>query len=256
MNGFIYELFKKKSPVKPVNCIQPKHKALLGRQAIKDAILELKMAKTALSIFIPGFKKPAVSYILSIKDDSLELDLLRDPSSHQALIGSESFRVVAKQSHIDFVFDAYLIAYQEGDSVYSILFPEKIYHPQRREAFRLALPEPIKLTIDIFLPGSETVLTGRIINLSVMGAAFVISSEFNVSPGEIIENCVFHFLGGINIKLNIRICTTRYLRFNAGCVGVRVGCSFLALSHETEQILSKFITHCELRLRENRSRTG
>jgi len=180
------------------------------------------------------------SRILAVKRNGIVLDQLLSRTAHRNIINDLTLQIEAKYHSIPFNFKSRVVDNKVNkNSGYLISFPEKIYHPQKRDFFRLPLKETEQHKFIGSAQYSENTVTGYIYDISFGGLSIAVNSKVYVKKGDIIAPASL-YLGKTSerVDCDLTVCAVKKSTmegFN------RIGCQYLNLSSDNKKRIHQFI---------------
>lgn len=180
------------------------------------------------------------SRVLGVTKKGIILDQLLSRVAHNKMMQTTHLRINAKHHAIPFNFESTLIGSTgKSNSFYLISFPEKIYHPQKRSFFRLALAHAEQYKFVGAVKYSENTVTGYIYDISYGGVSVAVNSNTYIKKGDILAPASLT-LGSASDKIDcdFTVCSIKKSSvdgFN------RIGCKFLNITSPTKKLLHQFI---------------
>jgi len=209
-------------------------------------ILERFVESQVQVIIRTGDDEEHSSRILAIRRNGIVLDQLLARTAHRNIIDDLTIQVEAKYHSIPFNFKSIILDNKiNNNSGYLISFPEKIYHPQKRDFFRLSLKETEQHKFIGSAQYSENTVTGYIYDISFGGLSIAVNSNVYIKKGDILAPANLS-LGKTSerVDCDLTVCSVKKSTIEGFS---RIGCQFLNLTSDNKKRIHQFINEEERR---------
>ena len=204
---------------------------------IKHALQILMESHVHISIMLDD-ESEYTTRLIGVSNNGLLLDQLNNREAHNKMRSAKDIQVLAKHSAIPFNFNSRVLSLAKGGG-YFISLPEKIYHPQKRDFFRIPLENIEKYKFSASLQYSENTLTGHIIDASFGGICVAVYANCYVKKGDILSPASMVLKNGDTINSDFTVCSVKKAHQEGF---TRLGCQFLNIKPAEKKNLHKFIT--------------
>lgn len=197
------------------------------------------------------------TYLLKAGTELFVLDRLEDQPLHESLLSADSLKARANVEGVNVTFNITLPdrTPHANSSYYKAYLPEKIYNPQRRDRFRLTVPDDFKIPFMTKYGLEETPLKGELIDLSSDGLGIMLDSRVFVRKGERIRSCTLSPPGGHAITFDIEIRSTRPCERDEQMM--RIGARIVDPNRKAQKLLRKTVHKLEkLRMQDRKKRNN
>lgn len=161
---------------------------------IKQQMIEIARSKAILKISETGYESnsPIIAKVVGINEDKgiLGISSFRDRKDNTHQLKGNRFFVVTIVQGVTYKFVASLTQTQTCNGVNFVRFPEELQYLQRREHYRVPVPEGCaELTMDL---GGVTAFKGCIKDISVSGMRVFASNKetLDLDVGSKISRCL------------------------------------------------------------------
>ena len=173
-------------------------------------------------------------------------------SDNRALLAARQlyFKGAPEGVRVEFTTDAAQAVTHEGRQAFEVAFPEKLYHFQRREYFRV--PTPI---LDPYHAKGEfadgETFSYEVHDLSLGGIALRMDTPrlAETEIGTVFNDVALHLGAGAILHVDIELVSPRSVTTPRGDVRFIVGFRFVQLSGAAENVLQRLITRMEAKRR-------
>jgi len=226
---------EKKSGEKPGN---PNFIQLPTR--IKHTLQTLCDAHVQIMIVLDD-KTEHTSRLLSITENDIIFDQLNSLGAHKKMEKGFVIQVNAKHRAVPLNFSTAILE-TTSDGYYRASLPNRIYHPEKRSFFRLALNDIEKYKFNSIIQFSDRSLSGYIYDISYGGISIAMHSDSYIKIGATLSPASITLKNGNVLHIDLSVRSVKKSQQN----GVtRVGCEFLNIDSATKRSLHKFIAAYE-----------
>jgi len=181
------------------------------------------------------------SRLLSVTTSNILFDQLNNLGAHKRMKRGCVIQVNAKHRAVPLNFSTTILE-TTSDGYYRASLPNKIYHPEKRSFFRLALNEIEKYKLNSIIQFSEHSLSGYIYDISYGGISIAMHSDSYVKVGTVLSPASITLKNGSVLHIDLSV---RSVKTNQRNGVTRVGCEFLNIDSATKRSLHKFIAAYE-----------
>lgn len=227
---------------------------LRGRVEIAHLLRTLQKGATPLTVILGGGRDFIVSSVLDADAAAglLVLDAGSTTELNERLLREGSALVAASPDGVPVRFEVRDIraAQHDGRLTLRMPFPAEVTKLQRRQAYRIRLPDPSRVSCDLQVDGTS--LTGvDVSDLSVTGLCLGgLPVLPGLQPGAHLHGCVLRLPGESAVTVNLRL---RHRRSGADDAPAAWGAEFTGLGGDAEALLQRFLIRAQ---RESRRRDG
>jgi len=220
---------------------------IYGRAEIAALLGHLCEERSMVTAYFGGDGRFAVSMALGVNADfdELVLDLPADPDAQAALLQAHGIVFVAFQDNVKLQFDAPVAqpTTYEGKPAWRVRLPASLLRLQRREYFRVRLPQATPPSCLVPTPGARDRYESlQVRNLSVGGLALMRYPAYGDLPvGPPIDSCFLDLPGIGTVPLRLRVVHVG----DDGSGGRELGCEFLDLSPQARVMLQRYVNRAE-----------
>jgi c-di-GMP-binding flagellar brake protein YcgR len=215
---------------------------------ITGLLKSLVESRSLLTVTIPDVAEPYISALLKVEPDtqSIILDELSPASGHAHLLKARMLNVYAMLNGVDLHFKTSLQQTGEKDGIayYRAAFPTFMHYMQRRANYRvyvgLGRAAPVELGLSD--ETGETIVQGRLHDLSVGGIGAMFPLYTPLQEGQTINHCVLALPGGDHLTCALEV---RFLRFEESRGQLRVGAQFAGLGPREERLIQRYVLALE-----------
>ena len=204
---------------------------------IKHALQQLMESHVHVSIVLDN-ETEHTSRLLTVSKNTLIIDQLNSRAAHNEIQSGKPIQIQAKHNAIPFNFSSTVDMLAKGGG-YVISMPEKIYHPQKRNFFRIPLDNIEKYKFSAAIQYSENTLTGYIIDVSHEGISIAVSSNTYIKKGDTLSPASLIFKSGNTIHADFKVCSVRKVQQDGF---TRLGCQLINITPAEKKNLHKFIS--------------
>jgi flagellar brake protein len=160
------------------------------------------------------------------------------------------FKAAPEGVRMEFTTDAAHAVTYEGRQAFEVAFPEKLYHFQRREYFRVPTP----ILDPYYAKGAYAdgeAFRYEVHDLSLGGIALRMDTPrlAETEIGTVFNDVVLHLGAGVSLPVDIELISPRTVHTPRGDVRYVVGFRFTRLSGAAENVLQRLITRMEAKRR-------
>jgi len=207
---------------------------------IKHMLQVLCEAHVQITIIFDD-KTEHTSRLLSVTSDDIVFDQLNSLGAHKRMLKGFVIQVNAKHHAVPLNFSTTVIE-TTSDGYYLVALPNKIYHPEKRSFFRIALNDIEKYKVNSIIQFSENSLTGYIYDISYGGISIAMKSDAYIKSESILSPASITLKSGNILHVDL---TVRSVKTNQQDGFTRLGCEFLNIDSATKRSLHKFIATYE-----------
>ncbi|NDU88071.1 MAG: hypothetical protein G3I09_07850 [Ferrovum sp.] len=188
-----------------------------------------------------------VTVILEVGPDGFWLDATHDGNINGKIQASASRYFVSAHLQAKVQFPVTQLELQRHDDVetFFVPFPEQLMRLQRRDFFRLYLPQGA-LICDVSLPDQGTVtepLRFTVRDISEGGVALLCEqNDPRLQPGIQVQDCRLTLEDGSELIFGLQVRHSVLTRMPSGDEKTCIGCRFITLSARMAAQLQRFIT--------------
>ncbi len=219
-------------------------------ERIAGQLDRLQRAHTLLTVTVGGSSDPYNSILLDIDRSGphLLMDQLHPPAGHEQLLVQRRFRVHARHEGIELSFEGRLteVITSNGQAIYRVRLPEKLYYRQRRAHYRAQVGRGNTIPVYL-LDESESQYSGWLANISVggIGAHLDAKTLEELDQGVLIPTCRFETPDRIEIASGLEI---RFVQSEAQGKWLRIGGRFTRLDRQQERAIQRFVAQLDREL--------
>jgi len=207
---------------------------------IKHTLQTLCDAHVQITIIFDD-KTEHSSRLLSVTSNDILFDQLSNLSAHKRMEKGFVIRVNAKHRSVPLNFSTTILE-TTSDGYYRASPPNKVYHPEKRAFFRLALKDVEKYKFNSLIQFSEHSLSGYMYDISYGGISIAMHSGSYVKIGSILSPASITLKNGNVLHIDLSV---RSVKKNQQSGVTRIGCEFLNIDSATKRSLHKFIAAYE-----------
>jgi len=219
-----------------------------NRKEIVSILDGLRKVRTTIQISFSHEEK-FNTYVIEVSDESnhVHLDASADErvnsriadSKHLSFATRSGVQVKWHSTH------ASLVELPDGTAL-SILVPSVMQRIQRRECFRLPLPQGKKGLI-CRIPLPEETLEAPIKDMSAGGVCLALKEPLHpvFSQGVILEGCLIEFPAVGVVQFKLRMCGTRPTSETRSKDNVCIGMEFMDLSTGADNVVQRYLLQLE-----------
>jgi len=204
---------------------------------IKHTLQQLMESHVHISIVLDD-QSEHTSRLIAVSKSGITIDQLNSRAAHNKIEIGSAIQIQAKHNSIPFNFDSSIDSLAKGGG-YFISMPEKIYHPQKRDFFRIPLDNIEKYKFSASVQYSENTLTGYLIDVSFGGISIAVSSNTYVKKGNILSPASLILKNGNTINADFNVCSVRKAHKDGF---TRLGCKLINISPVEKRSFHKFIS--------------
>lgn len=218
------------------------------------------------------FGEPQSSFMTSIisvdqKNNVIELDCAQNEAQNTELLQSSKvlFRAEIDGIKVSFAGKSIKQSKRDGEKIFAMPIPESIFWMQRRQFFRVKIPEShthCYCEILLKLEASEEsglefiphISRFKLADLSITGFSFLNTTpafaDF-MRPSQQYQNCTLHFHDDDDseARISFEIINVNKIRSGRAIVAQRVGCSFSEIPPGFDAIIQRYIQDIEIQTR-------
>ena len=220
-----------------------------NRKAIVFALEDLVKHRTMINLHTPGGVNLLTSILeVSSEENYIYIDISQDPAINTQIANSKNMtfstqtgvRVRWRSEEIGFV------ELPDGDA-FAIEIPEVIERIQRREYFRLNVPQGSK-ALTCKIPDEAAVLEVSVVDMSVGGIGISVKGDppAILSHGEILKGCSVEFPAVGVVPLNLKVCGMRVSAISSSGEKIyHIGMEFVDLSRGASNVVQRHMIQLE-----------
>lgn len=221
---------------------------------IAGLLKRVRDTRTLLSVRLPGVDTPFNSLLLDVDPERnlILLDELNPRAGHELAVQTRQFRVHCQCQGVELSFTCAIDIGQgqQGIAFYRAPMPESIHYLQRRGSFRVRVGLNIHIPVNLPLNVS-TRLEGELFDLSMGGLGANLSSQVELTRGQIIEICSIELPKCEPLMTGLEI---RFVRLDKERQTQRIGASFRNLDPSCQHLLRRFVTQLEREMLRRKAR--
>jgi len=184
-----------------------------------------------------------LSKILSVTKESLLIDQFSSRTAHRKIQLNSKIKIKAKHHAVPFDFNAVVVDVSlSNNRGYLISTPEKVYHPQKRDFFRLSLGHKEKLRFIGSMSDTNNTVTGYIGDISFGGLSLTTDSATYIKKNSIISNVIINLDYPHEITCDLSV---RFIKKKPNEQTTLVGCEILNIKAPSKRSLHQFITETQ-----------
>jgi len=207
---------------------------------IKHMLQTLCDAHVQITIILDD-KTEHTSRVLSATENEIVFDQLNTLCAHKKMERGFVIQVNAKHHTVPLNFSTTILG-ATSDGYYRGSLPNKIYHPEKRSFFRLALNEFEKYKFNSIIQFSDRSLSGYIYDISYGGISIAMHSDSYIEVGATLSPASIMLKSGNILHIDLSVRSVQKSQQNGV---IRVGCEFLNIDSATKRSLHKFIAAYE-----------
>jgi len=207
---------------------------------IKHILQTLCEAHVQITIILDD-KTEHTSRLLNVTANDILFDQLNSLGAHKRMKKGFVIQVNAKHRAVPLNFSTTILE-TTSDGYYLASLPNKIYHPEKRSFFRLALNEVEKYKFNSIIQFSGQSLSGYIYDISYGGISIAMHSDSYVKVGTVLSPASITLKSGSVLHIDLSV---RSVKKNQQNGVTRIGCEFLKIDSATKRSLHKFIAAYE-----------
>ena len=215
---------------------------LYDQDSIHKVLTEISGISKVISIYFPDESGGGYATSLSrMSSNELYFDQVGCEDVHDRLLEKKTFRALSKYRGVPVTFDCKLLGLvRRGDKIwYKVSYPERLYYPQKREAFRvpvagLKLAMQVRAKPDLNL--EFRTIEGTIEDIGLNGISFVIDPVMHVRKFDILRGCSFETSEGETVDFNLEARSVRPISDGAK---LRIGGRYVGLSSRNSRRIQK-----------------
>lgn len=227
---------------------------IVSRKEIELILHEVAQNKSRAILYFDHGKQFIQTTILGADFEGLWLDAGPDDTLPKPLLNSRDLVLVSlhQQAKIQLENNHIRLATHAGRPAFHMPLPEKLVRLQRRDYFRLAIPEdatPLKCVIP--MEGDETATSGEvtIMDISVGGVALVCEENtVRLQEGQTYPDCRIELPGIGILKVTIQVRNMFELADKQGVATRHAGCEFMNLNGQMSMLLQRYIAQMQRHL--------
>jgi len=186
-------------------------------------------------------KTEHTSRLLSVSTNEIIFDQLNSLSAHNRMKKGFVIQVNAKHRSVPLNFSTTILE-TTSDGYYLASLPSKVYHPEKRFFFRIALNDIEKYKFNSLIQFSENSLSGYVYDISYGGVSIAMHSDSYVKVGTTLSPASITLKNGSILHVDLSV---RSVKKNQQNGVTRVGCEFLNIDSATKRSLHQFISAYE-----------
>lgn len=218
---------------------------LRGTEEIFQLLKLLEKRKTQLTITFPGHRNQFVSMILRA-ERSIErfvLDEISPGEGHRLAVNGQPFHIRARAQGAEIAIRNQRSENvgKDNDAAYYVLpFPKEITYIQRRNAFRVGMPDGLRGAISFQHPQTGAIHKGQLLDISGTGCRAVFSSltENELALRQKLPACKIEVPGTPGIALDTEILS---LSSNPEHGSVTCGLHFVDITAGTDKAIFRLV---------------
>ena len=204
---------------------------------IKHTLQQLMESHVHISIILAD-QSEHTSRLISVSKNGFIIDQLNSRAAHNKVGVGSAIQIQAKHNAIPFNFSSTVDSLAKGGG-YFISMPERIYHPQKRDFFRIPLENIEKYKFSASIQYSENTLTGYLMDVSYGGISIAVSSNTYIKKGNILSPASLILKNGNTIHADFNVCSVRKVHQDGF---TRIGCKLINITPAEKRRFHKFIS--------------
>ena len=182
-----------------------------------------------------------LSKILSVTKDNLLIDQFSSREAHRKTQLNSKIKIKAKHHAVPFDFNALIVDVSlSNNRGYLISTPEKIYHPQKRDFFRLSLEHKERLRFVGSMSDTNNTVTGYIGDISFGG--LTTDSATYIKKNSFIPKAIISLDYPHEITCDLSV---RFIKKKPDEKSTLVGCEISNIKASSKRSLHQFITEAQ-----------
>lgn len=210
----------------------------------------LALRNAMVSAFFNAGKESLLTSVLHVAPEQhrVILDTNANEALNRHLLQADKiiFTTLLDQIKIQFLANHIASATYEAKPAFSIPLPEQVLQLQRRESFRLTLPNVHQ--VNCSLPaGNEPAYQLPIGDMSMGGISVSIGQfpDIQFEPGAVYPGCRIELPGVGVVEVSLRIQSIREVTLKSGKQSLRCGCQFIHLHPAMESLIQRYLFRLE-----------
>lgn len=201
-----------------------------------------------VALYYDRRKEVFTTSVVDADEDGFWLDCTQSPQENRRIAASEGIVLVSSHYHAKVQFEVEnleLADYEGTDTFYSAL-PERLLRIQRRDYFRLYLPNGALKCVVTFPPAKagesarERVMLVR--DISQGGVAlYCDENDPDFQAGKIVPNCSLHLGPEVVITFSLQVRYVVVTRLQSGGGKGCAGCRFVGLNNRMNSQLQRYV---------------
>lgn len=245
-------MFFKKNKVEDTdNQLEPEQEPLFrSPEEIYGALLKITGRGKLLRLEIEGDDQVYTTSILkvSFKSRCFVFDKLVPAQGNVFIQEGKNFKITTDFQGvlIEFVVNR-KVTYREDANCFIAYFPETLLYKQRRESFRVSIPQGMRPGTTLSIPESELVINGTLTDISSSGFRAQVKGNLMEQglSGRIVQNCVVRFPDD-RLEIEVQI---RHVSFNRKSQVTFLGIAFIEVRGMTQRIVDKYVSQLQFEQR-------
>lgn len=227
---------------------------------IRPTLRRLHERRILVNVHLERGGQSFVSALLDVTDDALILDASPDEWLNKRAASSARLTCSAQLDgvRIQFDLDGATLVTHEGLNALELPLPESMLRLQRRESFRLSVPQhsPIQCVVNVPAPRTETApgspvqpsveTRPRVVDISTEGIALLFpTGDVALAMGTVLPDASITLPEGDNARLTLRVQNLQHTTLPNGAQSTRIGCSMVGVTPRFAAQIQRYIFKIE-----------
>lgn len=213
-------------------------------------------ARVLISVYLDRGQNGFVSALLDISKEAIVLDLSPDEWVNERARAAASLICATQLDGVRIQFELPGVSQtsHEGRAALKASLPEEMLRLQRRDTFRLSVPQHSRIDCVIYLPhndpqqqtGKSLEIKPRVLDVSAEGVALLFPTpEPPLTVGTLFVDSVLVVPEADSVKLTLRVQNIQHVTLPNGTQNLRVGCQMLSPPNRFVTQLQRFMFKIE-----------
>jgi len=220
-----------------------------GHTDIAFYLRAMKDKRANLSVFAGRAPEPFLTAVVAVDDErgTVVLDAPREPEQLQQAIAASPLVCLTslERVKVQFMLSRCTPVELDGHPALEAPFPSRMLRLQRRDYYRLILPQNPPLRCLMPGDGEGRMIEATVVDISSGGLAVVVPpTGVDLKVDGVIDNCQITLpeLGTITATLQVR---NTFRVTERGTTEVRAGCQFIGLPGTADALIQRYILRTE-----------
>lgn len=234
-----------------------------SKKEMRFILQDIAEKGTRVALYFDEDENFILTTLIGANEDGMWLDIGPSSQENKRILLSHKITFVSLHQHVkvQFVAPRVVRAELEGEETFYVDLPDHLLRIQRRDYFRLSVPDSAHLncviTIKPFDPNKPdepeiirkvpiTDINLPVVNISGGGISLLCGEyETELLPGKIFQDCRISLPGIGTIRVNLEVKNSVKFTSHNGLVNTHVGCQFGRMDNQMNSLLQRYITRLQ-----------
>lgn len=244
-----------KTPIKqkrPDRWAEPEDFLVTNRADIVGKMRRIAKAQCLITAVFNGGARSMNTAIVDVIQDMelIALDISFNETTNQQILEADrvTFKTDMEGIEVQFAAKSIVKAKYQGQAVFAIPIPDRMLWVQRRDSYRISVPQSMSASIGIN-NGNGGTDKYRVLDISAGGLAIEDDRHrLNLDPGTLL-NCRLHLPGHGDVAVTLEVLNRFQVKRGKRDAGQRLGCAYVNLNPSFGAAIQRYIYALDVKRR-------